>query len=149
MSVYSHRKQRYCVGGCCSPQLHKIPVFVGVDWNSLVLPVLPCRGRRGGRCVTASIVPSSDCSAQSSFPWARDTGVLLWALLPWPCCPSLSGQADLPGSFPCAHTSNGKLQLIHLLKKGTFTSTGHLRLPLLTHPWVILDPWAASPSPAC
>lgn len=43
-SVYSNRKQRYCVGGCCS-QLHKIPAFVGVDWNSLVLASAALQGK--------------------------------------------------------------------------------------------------------
>lgn len=76
MSVYSHRKQRYCVGGCCSPQLHKIPVLELIGTH-LFRQVLPCR--EGGvagvwQPSCPCTVPSSDNSAQSSFPWARDTG---------------------------------------------------------------------------
>lgn len=121
MLVYSHRN-RNCVSGCCSPQLHKIPVLV--DRNSLDLQVLPCRGSRG---VAAAKVSPAVTAVHRAPSLAGDTSVLLWALLPWPCCPLLSGQADLPGGFPCVQTSNGKLELMHLLKKGTFTSTGYLR----------------------
>lgn len=129
MSVYSHRKQRYCVGGCCSPQLHKIPVFVGIDWNSLVLASAALQGKEGWQVCDSPAALALSPAVTSvhrapSLGWGHKW---CWPLLPWACSPLSSGQADLPGSFPCIQRSNGGLELIHFFKKGKFTSTGCLR----------------------
>lgn len=131
MSVYSHRKQRYCVGGFCSPQLHKIPVFVGVAWNSLVLARAALQGKEGWQVCDSpaalALSPAVTAAHRAPSPGGGKQVGLLWGLLPLSCCPLFSGQAGLPRTFPCIQRSNGELELMDLLKKGIVTSTGYLK----------------------